>query len=221
MKDTETRAKTGLIGPNQVASARTFLAEQNILLLDREEQLDRLSDALASLIGHRPGNGSTRLITVDTPPSDFTVDNVDQLIEEAMHKNLSIQAANADIEAQRILLRATNWEYLPQVNLVGSLAGNGLTGSPQDVMFNGTTLPGSTRNGSLGDAVSSSLKREYPAWSVGITVSVPIGMRAGLGERDRQEAQVVIAEERQIQLQRSLRSKFDQAAGNCPTASGD
>lgn len=208
LKDTQTRAKTGLIGPNQVASARTFLAEQNILLLDREEQFDRLSDALASLIGHRPSDGSTRLITIDTPPSDFVIEDVDRLIEQALQKNLSIQAANAEIESERILLRATNWEYLPQVNLVGSLAGSGLTGSPQDVIFNGTALPGSTRNGSLGDAVNSALKREFPAWSVGITVSIPIGMRSGLGERDRQEAQVVIAEERQIQLKRSLEEQI-------------
>jgi outer membrane protein len=208
LKDTETRAKTGLIGPNQVASARTFLAEQNILLLDREEQLDHLSDALASLIGQRPDPGMSRLITTDDPPSDFPLDDVDQLVEQAMQKNLTLQAAKTDIETQRMLLRATMWASLPQVDLVGSLGGSGLTGIPQDVVFNGTTLPPSTRNGSLGDAASSALKREFPAWSVGITVSIPIGLRSGLGEHDRQEAEVVVAEERGIQLSRSLEEQI-------------
>ena len=53
LKDTELRAQAGLIGPNQVANARAFLAEQEILLLDREEQLDGLSDQLAAAIGVR------------------------------------------------------------------------------------------------------------------------------------------------------------------------
>ena len=74
LKETETRAKTGLVGPNQVANARTFLAEQEVLLLDREEQLDRLSDQLSSLIGMRPDTGKSRFISVDTPPDDFPIE---------------------------------------------------------------------------------------------------------------------------------------------------
>lgn len=208
LKDTETRAKTGLIGPNQVASARTFLAEQNILLLDREEQLDHLSDQLASLIGQRPDAGSARLIATDNPPGDFPLDDVEILVEKGLQKNLALQAAQADIEAQRTLLRAAMWKSLPQVDLVGSLGGNGLTGTPQEVVFNGAALPASTRNGTLGDAVNAAVKREFPSWSVGIMVSIPIGSRSGLGEEDRQEAEVTIAEQRQIQLSRSLEEQI-------------
>ncbi len=41
LKETQFRAKAGLVGPNQVANARTFLAEQELQLLEREEQLDQ------------------------------------------------------------------------------------------------------------------------------------------------------------------------------------
>ena len=124
LRDTETRAKTGLIGPNQVANARTFLAEQEILLLDREEGLDRISDELSSLIGKRPDAGKTRLLSVDNPPDDFPIEDADLLVERSMEKNLALQAAKADVEARRALSRAAFWEALPSVDVVGSIGGN-------------------------------------------------------------------------------------------------
>jgi outer membrane protein len=203
LNDTKVRAKTGLIGPNQVASARTFLAEQEILLLDREEQLDRLSDELSSLIGYRPEGGTKRLITVDHPPDEFPLGDLDVLLEEAMQRNLDLQAAIADVEAQRSLSKAAFWEALPKVDLVGWYGGNGLTGTGQPITFNGTTIPPPT-SGTSGDALKQALKFDFPAWSIGVEVSVPIGLRSGLGEEDRLEAEVMIAEQKKINLERTL-----------------
>ena len=71
LKETELRAATGLVGPNQVANARTFFAEQELQLLEQDEQLDRQSDQLASLIGVRPEPGMARFVPLDEPPRDF------------------------------------------------------------------------------------------------------------------------------------------------------
>lgn len=202
-KETETRARTGLIGPNQVATARTFRAEQEILLLDREELLDRFSDQLSTLTGKRPDAGKVRLLTVDNPPENFPIDQVDQLVEQSLERNLGVQAATADVEARRALAKAAFWEALPKVDFVGSLGGNGLTGKPRDVFFGSDTLR-TTVNGSFGDAVSQALKRNFPTWSVGVEVSIPLGLRSGLGEEDRLDAEVVIAEQRRVQLSRIL-----------------
>jgi len=203
LRVTETRANVGLIGPNQVANARTFLAEQEILLLDREEQFDQISDRLSSLIGKRPETGKPRLLTIETPPDDFPVDDVEILVRQALQNNLSIQAANADVEARRALSKAAFWEALPKVDLVGAIGGSGLTGTPQDVFFGGDTLR-TTVSGTFGDAMKQAIKRDFPTWSVGVEISVPIGLRSGLGEEDRLDAEVVIAEQRQIQLARLL-----------------
>jgi len=203
LKDTEVRARTGLIGPNQVANARTFLAEQEILLLDREEQLERLSDGLASLIGTRPDPGKHRFITVDTPPGEFTLEEADTLVARAVQHNLQLQAARADVEAIRALSGAAFWEALPRVDLVGSLGGNGLTGTAQNIVFGGDTLR-TTVGGGFNDALRQAVRREFPLWSVGVEVSVPIGLRSGLGEKDRLEANVVIAEQEYIRQARLL-----------------
>ena len=203
LRDTETRARTGLVGPNQVANAKTFLAEQEILLLDRQEQLDRLSDGLSSLIGRRPDAGKTRLITVDRPPDDFPAGDVDALVEQAKEKNLALRAATSDVESRRTLADAAFWEALPQVDLVASLGSNGLTGTAQDVIFNNDTLR-TANGGSFSTALRQALRREFPAWSLGVEINIPIGLRSGLGEEDRLDAEVVIAEQRRIQEERLL-----------------
>jgi outer membrane protein TolC len=203
LSETDLRAKAGLIGPNQVANAKTFLAEQELSLLEREEQLDRQSDQLASLIGVRPQGIAARYNTLDTPPGDFPLDSVDVLVQRALKNNLDLQAAQQDVEAADALTNAAGWEALPSVNLVGSLGGAGLAGAPQDVIFGSDTLR-TTRDGSFGNALSQVSKREFPNWSVGVEISIPIGFRNGLGEKDRLEAQGLNARQRYIEKSRLL-----------------
>ena len=197
------REHAGLVGPSEVASAKSFLAEQQLILLDREEALGHQSDALASLIGIRPDTGSVRFVASDDPPADFPLDSVEILVRQAIVNNLDLQAAQHDIDAAQALASAASWEALPSVNFVGSLGGSGLAGSPQNVIFNGDTLR-TTREGAFGDAVTQAVHRDYPNWSVGVEVSIPIGLRSGLGEKDRLEAQVLDAQETYIEKSRSL-----------------
>ena len=203
LTEAELRAKTGLIGPNQVANARTSLAEQELLLIEREEQLDHQSDQLASMIGTRPRAGVSRFLTMDEPPEDVTVGPVDSLVETAMRNNLDLHAARKDVEANQALASAAGWEALPSVNLIGSLSGTGLAGSTENVIFNGDTLR-IDRAGGFGDALSQVARRLFPGWRLGVEVSIPIGFRSGLGEKDRLEAQVLGAQQEYIEKARAL-----------------
>ncbi len=203
LKETEIRAKAGLVGPNQVANAKTFLAEQELLLLDREEQLDSKSDQLTSLIGLRPESGMQRFIPIDEPSRSFTVEEVDVLVEQTLKNNLDLKAIQNEIDAAKNLADAAAWEALPQLDIVGSLAGSGLGGKPQDVIFGGDTLRTAT-SGSFNNAVSQVLKRDYPTWSIGVEINIPIGFRSGLGEKDRLEAFYFSVQQRYVELSRAL-----------------
>lgn len=203
LHETEVRARTGLLGPSQVANAKTFLAEQEILLLERDEQLGRQSDQLASLIGVRPTTGVLRFLPVDNPPSDFSVEPVETLVERALKNNLDLQAAQKNVEATRVLASAAKWEALPRVDLVGSYGGTGLSGKAQDVVFGGDTLR-TSRGGSFSEALNQVDKLEFKNWSVGVEVSIPIAFRSGAGEKDRLQAQVIIAQQNHIEISRLL-----------------
>jgi outer membrane protein TolC len=203
LHETELRAKTGLVGPGQVANAASFLAEQEILLLDREEALDGLSERLAEAIGVRPDHGTTRFKTSDQPPDTVAIEDPDRWVREALERNRDLRAMRAEIEARQVYSRAASWEALPSLDVIGSLGGNGLGGDPRTVIFGTDTLRTNV-SGSMGDALRQAINRDYPSWRVGLELSVPIGMRSGLGEQDRLDAEVVIAEQRYAQVARLL-----------------
>jgi outer membrane protein TolC len=191
------------VGPNQVANARTFLAQQELLLFDRDELLGLRSDQLASLIGVRPESATPQYLPVDEPPRDFALEPADVLVKRALSNNLDLQAAERDVNAARTLADAAAWEALPSVDLVGSYGGSGLAGTSQVINFPGlATLPAPGR--SMGDALNQGINLDYPTWSVGLELTVPIGLRSGLGEQDRLEAQVLSAEQHAVAISRQL-----------------
>lgn len=194
LSDAELRAKAGMIGPNQVASAEYFLAEAEQAVLDTEENLDRLSDRLASLTGRRPVGRRFRV--ADEPPRDFTLVDQDSLVAVALRRNPELQALGREADALRVLERGATWDARPTLDLVGGLGGNGLSGAPQDVYFPGDPVPvRTTIDGGRGEALGQAVGRDYPTWNVGFVFALPLGNRAGKGERGRVRAEVVRAEQ--------------------------
>jgi outer membrane protein TolC len=196
LEDTRLRARAGMIGPSQVANAEFFLTEAEQAVLDTEEQLDRLSDRLASLMGRRPGPDATRYRSWDEPPREFPTVARDTLVAVVMDRNPELQALAADVEAVRARERGATWDARPTLDLVGGLGGNGLAGSPRDVYFPGSDTPVRTSvSGDRGESVSQVFGRDYPTWNVGFVFAVPLGAREGGGERDRLRAEIVRAEQ--------------------------
>ncbi len=207
LKEAQLHEKAGLAGPNQVANAKTFQAEQRLLLIDREEQLDTQSDLLTVLTGKKPEAGNSRFLATDTPPSNFPIEPVDNLIDYALNNNLELKAAQNNIEIANTLVDAAGWKALPQVDLIGSLISNSLGGTSQEVIFGGDTLRTST-GGSYSNVLSQLFKRKFPGWSVGVEFTLPIGLRSGLGEKDRLEAGSLSAKQSYIELSRLLEKQI-------------
>ncbi len=206
LEEAQLRAKIGLIGPNQVANAETFRAEQKLLMIDREEQLDAESDRFAVLIGKRPGAGFDKFITTDNPPEEFAAASVEDLVEHTLNNNLDLQALEKQVDISKALVDAASWQALPQVDFVASLSSNALGGTSQQVIFGSDTLSSSS-SGTYGNVLSEIFKRKYPGWSVGVELTLPIGLRTGLGEEDRLEAGLYGAKQKYIELARTLEQR--------------
>ncbi len=205
VKEAQTRARAGLVGPGQVANARVFLAEQEQAVLDREEDLDRVSDQLATLMGRRPEGGRVRYLATDEPPEEFTVDPLDSLLARAGARNPGLQAAERDVAAAKARARGAKWDMLPALDLTGSVGGNGLAGAARTWTFNGTTYaPDPALVGDFGDTWNQVRNHDYPVWSAGVRLSVPIGFRAGAGEHERLQGEFDRAEQRYIAARRDL-----------------
>lgn len=205
VKEAETRGRAGIVGPGQVANARVFLAEQEQVVLDREEALDSVSDQLGSLMGRRPEAERVRFLPTDEPPEEFTVEPLDTLLARAYERNLSLKAAERDVAAARARARGAKWDMLPTLDLFGSIGGNGLAGQGRTVIFAGDTLTADPAlEGGFGDTWARVRNRDFPTWSAGVRLSVPIGFRAGAGEHERLTGELQRAEQRYVSTRRTL-----------------
>ncbi|MCB1184926.1 TolC family protein [bacterium] len=194
LSDAQLRARAGMIGPSQVANAEFFLTEAEQALLDTEENLDRLSDRLATLTGRRPAG--ERFRAADEPPREFALVDQDTLVAVTMRRNPELQALARDADALRALESGATWDARPTLDLLGGLGGAGLAGAARDVYFPGDPNPVRTSiDGDRGEALGQAAGRDYPNWNVGFVFALPLGNREGKGERDRVRAEVVRAEQ--------------------------
>ena len=193
LKETELKAAVGRVGPNQVANARVFLAEQEQAVLDREENLDKISDQLSTLLGQR--SASVRYRPSDQPPSDFPVEDPDSLVQKALEANRSLKVTEKNWAAARSLAKGAGWNALPKLDLFGSLGATGLSG---------TDSLGGPFAGTADRAWTQVFQRDYPTWNVGIRFSVPIGLRPGLGERQRLSGEAERAYQQYVAARRGL-----------------
>lgn len=205
LNQAQLRSRAGLVGPGQVATADVFLAEQEQAVLDRQESLDQASDRLATQIGARPSSVPARFHPSDEPPRDFPVDPEEDLVQRALRNNPELRARERDVAAARARHKGAKWNAYPALDVFGTLGGVGVSGRPQDVInpLNGDTLR-STIDGTLSDAISQARNRDFANWSAGASLTVPIGFRAGAGERDRLQAEADRAQANLVAGQRSL-----------------
>jgi outer membrane protein TolC len=203
MDQVQARANAGLVGPNQLNSAKVFQAEQQFVLLDAEDNLSRTSDALASLIGERVGGASRRYRTADEPVIDATLAPEDSLVAEALRMNHGFLATEWDVEATRAQAKAAWWNALPRLDVFGALGGNGLSGTGRDVIFGSDTLR-NDMNTRFSEALDQALKRDYPSWTIGLHAVIPILLREKSGERNRWRAELTRAQQRHERTKRDL-----------------
>ena len=183
VEQAEVRARSGLVGPSDVANAKVFRSEQEQNLLDREESLDRISDELATLIGRRPA-GAPRFHATNTPPAEFPIEPEDSVVVRAEQENRELRAQERELSAARARVQGAAWNRLPALDFVGSIGGTGLAGTGRDFPFAGDTLR-SNISGNFGDAWDQASGRDFPTWSAGIQLSFPLLLRSGRGEYDR------------------------------------
>ena len=207
LTEAKLRTDIGLVGPSQVANARVFLAEQELTLIDIEEALDLISDRLGTLMGRRPAPGQPRFRPSDEPPTEFAIEPQDSLVARALRSNREVRAAERIAAAARAEAQGAAWDALPAVDLVGSVGGHGLSGTPRDIIFLGDTLRTTLDKGDFSDAWSQAVEGDFPAWSVGVNVTLPIFLREGRGERDRLRGELEFAEQQLIAAQRNVEDR--------------
>jgi outer membrane protein TolC len=134
------------------------------------------------------------------------VEDEDLAVERALDRNEELRAARADLAAAQSRAKAAGWNRLPRLDVLGSIGGNGLSGTPQTVSFLGTDYT-VDESGGFSDAFAEARRRDFPSWSLGMSFELPLGFREGRGERERLMGEVDRAQARVEDTRRSLEDR--------------
>jgi len=176
-RENRIRVDAGQIPPLDLVQAEAEVAARREGLIRARTAADDAEDALRRLIVD-PTDAAfwqVRLDPVEQPTQTNVVPDVEAAVAHALDARYDIAVAGREVEKARTRVDYLDNQRLPDIRIEASYRGSGLGGT-QFVRTGG--FPGvvtSTRNRGLGDAVGQVFTNDFPTWSVGATVSYPIG----------------------------------------------
>jgi outer membrane protein len=195
VRQNQVRVKVGDAPPLDLVQAQAEVASRRENLIRAEAGARDAEDALRTLIMN-PADASfwrTRLQPVDEPAVDRAPPDVDHAIAGALQDRYDLALARQDLEDARTNVEYFTNQKLPDLRLEASYRGGGVGGS--ELVRTGP-FPGvvtGTLNTGFGDVLGQVFGRDYPTWSLGVTMSYPLGHsyeEAGLARAEvkRQQA---------------------------------
>jgi outer membrane protein len=154
----------------EVAQRREGLIRAKTLAADAEDSLRRLIIDPADSSFWR-----VQIDPIEEPTPVGPAQDVDAAVSKALAERYDLARAEQDLANAKTNVDLFRNQRLPDVRLETSYSGSGLGGT-QFLRSGG--FPGlvtGTRSLGLGDAVGQVFSNDFPAWSVGLTISYPLG----------------------------------------------
>ena len=204
LTDNEKQVRIGTLAPIEVVRAQSQVAaaSQDLLVSQTNLQLQQL--LMKNAISRNLTD--TELMTAEVIPTDTMqvhpvepVVPTEDLIAEALSHRAELAVANIDLTNRSINTRAAKNALLPTLDLVGSYGTTGLGGVPT------SAAPSGTPTGGYGDALSSAFSGDFPTYTVGFNLNIPIRNRAAQATQIRSQLEFRQAQMRVQQLENQIR----------------
>jgi len=181
-EDNKKQVQIGTLAPIEVtrAEAQVYSSEQDLLISQTNllQQETVLKNAISRNGVASPELADVHIIPLDTiqvPPQD-ELQPIEQLVQEALGKRVEIAQDKINIDSNEINLRAIRNGLKPTLQLFAELTNNGLAGAP-NYLAPGTIAP-SYLTGGTGSVFAEVLRRNYPNYSAGVSLNIPLRNRA-------------------------------------------
>jgi outer membrane protein TolC len=206
-EDNKKQVQIGTLAPIEVtrAEAQVYSSEQDLLISQTNllQQETVLKNAISRNGVASPELAEVHVVPLDTiqvPPQD-ELEPIDQLVKEALNKRVEIAQDKINIDSNEINLRAIRNGLKPTLQLFAELTNNGLAGGA-NYLAPGTVAP-SYLTGGTGQVFAEVLRRNYPNYSAGVSLNIPLRNRAA-------QSDYVTSELSQRQAELSLQKAVNQ-----------
>ncbi|MES1262261.1 MAG: TolC family protein [Acidobacteriota bacterium] len=221
VEDNRSKVEQGTLAPieltraqAQVAAARQdqinaegFVRQQELILKDVITR-NASSDAVVH---------AARIIPTDTlTVTDVPNQPSEELVKTALEFRPDFIAAQLQLTNAEITLKGSLNGIRPQLDLVASATNNGLAGAANPGFLSSSITtggPGSLLGygGGLGSALEQILRRDYPSYSIGLNLTLPIRNRVAQADLARDELQLRQTQVREKQLENQVRLEVEDA----------
>lgn len=197
-RDTRVRVDAGQNPPLDLVQAEAEAAQRRENLIRARATAEDAEDALRRLIADPadPGFWRLHLDPIESPTPSGAAPDIDAAVTKALGERYDLARAGHDLENAQTTVKFLDNQRLPDVRLETSYRGNGLAGTEfvRDGGFPGVIT--GTRNRGYGTALGQVFGNDYPSWSLGVTVSYPLGRSYEEAGRVRAEAEARQAQQR-------------------------
>lgn len=176
-RQNEIRVNAGQIPPLDLVQANAEVEQRRQNLIDARATAGDAEDRLRHLIMD-PNDAAfwtVPLDPVDAPPDPGMTPDVDAAVTKALGSRYDLARAANDLQNAETDVKYLGNQRLPDVRLEASYRGNGLAGTQ---LLRTGGFPGivtGSEDQSFAHALGQAFGTDYPTWSLGVTVSYPIG----------------------------------------------
>ena len=180
LKNNKMRVEVGTMAPIDIIEAEVEVARNEESRILAKASIGQAEDQLRSLIfnPNEPELWNLRLIPTDSPILELSSININDAVRNALDKRTDLRQARKNVETLDINISYFKNQVLPQVNFE---ANYGLAGLGGNRLLRGDGFPGpvigETRR-HFGSVLLDLLKNDFPTWTMGLTVSYPLGTSA-------------------------------------------
>ena len=216
--ETRQRVEVGTSAPIDMVQSEATVATRNQELIYANNAAANAEDNLKALLGFDlPHEWQVRIETTDSYETEPVLPDLKQSIETALDKRPAILQQALEMQRLQHNVDVAKNRALPRFDLTGTYAFGGVSGTSTITDPGGN--PVTIREG-WGDAAKQVFNFDFPAWTVGLQYSIPIGnhqakeqLVSGRYQRDRSGAQLAaLKQEITRQVRFAVRSLEDGAA---------
>jgi outer membrane protein len=220
-KDTRNEVELGTQAPVDLTSASAQVASNRQAFINSQGMV-RQQELLLKEVLTRKGISESTLaaatidaVTPITSPDSEPIQALGSLLDEAMKQRPDLALAVQQEDSTRAALKGSHNALLPQLNLIASMQNNGGAGSLSNnlVTTPGETssLPPTTLLGGYGSTLGQIFRRDFPDYTVGAQLNIPLRNRIAKADAARDELQYRQSEVRVNQLHSQVRLQVGNA----------
>ncbi len=194
----------------QAELARTQQDRINAANLLREQELI-FKNVLTRDGASDPQLAAAEILPLDRieVPSIETLPTAEELIAKALSNRPDLAGARLQVENSSVSLEGSKNALRPQLDLIGTVQSNALTGEVSQLP--GLHNPDPSLIGGYGNALSQLFNGTFPNYLVGIQLNIPLGNRIARADLARDQLQLRQTEVRLQQLENQIRLEVQNA----------